>query len=214
MSLVSHLHSLVHNYGYFAVFALVCLECLGVPIPGETALVAAAIFAGGGELNIFGVIGSAAVAAIVGGSIGYWIGRQFGFPLLLNYGRYIHLDEPRIKLGQYLFQRHGGKIVFFGRFVALLRAFAALLAGINRLPWSRFSLFNALGALVWASVFGFGGFFLGKAFEHYARPVGIAALIVAVIGAVAASRFMAHHERRLLAEAEAAMPGPLVAPRD
>ena len=214
MSLVSHLHSLVHNYGYFAVFTLVCLECLGVPIPGETALVAAAIFAGESELNIFGVIGSATLAAIVGGSIGYWIGRQFGFPLLLKYGRYIHLDEPRIKLGQYLFQRHGGKIVFFGRFVALLRAFAALLAGINRLPWSRFSLFNALGALIWASVFGFGGFFLGKAFEHYARPVGIAALIVAVIGAVAASRFMAHHERRLLAEAEAAMPGPLVAPRD
>ena len=214
MSLVTHLHGLVHDYGYLAVFTLVCLECLGVPIPGETALVAAAIFAGESELNILGVIGSATLAAIVGGSIGYWIGRQFGFPLLLKYGRYIHLDEPRIKLGQYLFQRHGGKIVFFGRFVALLRAFAALLAGINRLPWSRFSLFNALGALIWASVFGFGGFFLGKAFEHYARPVGIAALIVAVIGAVAASRFMAHHERRLLAEAEAAMPGPLVAPRD
>jgi membrane protein DedA with SNARE-associated domain len=214
MSLVSHLHSLVHDYGYFAVLTLVCLECLGVPIPGETALVAAAIFAGGGELNVFGVIGSATLAAIVGGSIGYWIGRQFGFPLLLRYGRYIHLDEARIKLGQYLFQRHGGKIVFFGRFVALLRAFAALLAGVNRLPWARFSLFNALGALVWASVFGFGGFFLGKAFEQYARPVGTAALIVAVIGAVAASRFMAHHEKRLLAEAEAAMPGPLVAPRD
>ena len=214
MSLVSHLQSLVHNYGYLAVFTLVCLECLGVPIPGETALVAAAIFAGSAELNILGVIGSATLAAIVGGSIGYWIGREFGFPLLLRYGRYIHLDEPRIKLGQYLFQRHGGKIVFFGRFVALLRAFAALLAGVNRLPWTRFSLFNALGALVWASVFGFGGFFLGKAFEHYARPVGIAALIVAVIGAVAASRFMAHHEKRLLAEAEAAMPGPLVAPRD
>ena len=214
MSLVSHLHSLVHNYGYFAVFALVSLECLGVPIPGETALVAAAIFAGEGELNVFGVIGAATLAAILGGSIGYWIGRQFGFPLVLKYGPYIHLDEPRLKLGQYLFKRHGGKIVFFGRFVALLRAFAALLAGINRLPWPRFSLFNALGALVWASVFGFGGFFLGKAFEHYARPVGIAALICAVIGAIAASRFISHHERRLIAEAEAAMPGPLTAPRD
>lgn len=214
MSLVSHLHSLVEHYGYYAVFALVCLECLGVPIPGETALVAAAIFAGGGAINIFGVIGAATLAAIVGGSIGYWIGRQFGFPLVIKYGPYIHLDEPRLKLGQYLFKRHGGKIVFFGRFVALLRAFAALLAGINRLPWTRFSLFNALGALAWASVFGFGGYFLGKAFEHYARPVGIAALVCAVIGAIAASRFLAHHERRLIDEAEAAMPGPLVAPRD
>ncbi len=214
MSLMSHLQSVVEHYGYFAVFTLVCLECLGVPIPGETALVAAAIFAGESALNIFGVIGAATLAAIVGGSIGYWIGRQFGFPLVIKYGPYIHLDEPRLKLGQYLFKRHGGKIVFFGRFVALLRAFAALLAGINRLPWPRFSLFNALGALVWASVFGFGGYFLGKAFEHYARPVGIAALICAVIGAIAASRFISHHERRLIAEAEAAMPGPLVAPTD
>jgi membrane protein DedA with SNARE-associated domain len=214
MSLVSHLHSLIHNYGYFAVFVTVCLECLGVPIPGETALVTAAIFAGERELDIFGVIGAATLAAIVGGSIGYWIGRQFGFPLVVRYGRYIHLDEPRLKLGQYLFKRHGGKIVFFGRFIALLRAFAAVLAGINRLPWPRFSLFNALGALVWASVFGFGGFFLGKAFELYARPVGVAVLVCAVVGGVAASRFIAHHERRLIDEAEAAMPGPLVAPRD
>ena len=214
MPLVGHLHSVIQHYGYFAVFATVCLECLGVPIPGETALVAAAIFAGGGELNIFIVIGAATLAAIVGGSIGYWIGRGLGFPLVIRYGRYIHLDEPRLKLGQYLFKRHGGKIVFFGRFIALLRAFAAVLAGINRLPWPRFSLFNALGALVWASMFGFGGYFLGQAFEHYARPVGIAALVCAVIGAVAASRFIAHHERRLIEEAEAAMPGPLVAPRE
>ncbi|HLH49087.1 MAG TPA: DedA family protein [Roseiarcus sp.] len=214
MPLAGHLHGVVQHYGYFAVFATVCLECLGVPIPGETALVAAAIFAGGGEINIFIVIGAAALAAILGGSIGYWIGRAFGFPLVIRYGRYIHLDEPRLKLGQYLFKRHGGKIVFFGRFIALLRAFAAVLAGINRLPWPRFSLFNALGALAWASVFGFGGYFLGQAFEHYARPVGIAALVCAAIGAVVASRFIAHHERRLIEEAEAAMPGPLVAPRD
>ena len=103
--------------------------------------------------------------------------------------------------------------MFFGRFVAVLRAFAALLAGVNRLAWGRFFLFNALGGIVWASIFGLGGFLLGHAFEHYARPVGIAALICAVIGAVVASRFIAHHERRLIAQAEAALPGPLVAPR-
>jgi len=214
MSLVSHLHGLLHTYGYLAIFVIVCLESAGVPMPGETALVTAAIFAGQGELHIFGVIGSAALAAIFGDNVGYWVGRRFGFPLVLKYGPYLHLNEPRLKLGQYLFQRHGGKIVFFGRFVALLRAFAALLAGINRLAWSRFFLFNALGGIAWASVFGFGGYFLGKAFEHYARPVGIAALVCAVIGAIVASRFIAHHERRLMAEAEAALPGPLVAPRD
>ncbi|HLW91790.1 MAG TPA: DedA family protein [Roseiarcus sp.] len=215
MSLVHHLHDLVHAYGYFAVFVVVCLESVGVPIPGETALVTAAIVAADpNELNIVGVVASAAAGAIVGGSIGYWLGREFGFPLILKYGPYLHLDEPRLKLGQYLFQRHGGKIVFFGRLVALLRAFAALLAGINRLSWPRFFLFNALGAIVWASLFGLGGYFLGQAFEHYARPVGVAALIVVVIGVIASSRFIAHHEQRLIAEAEAALPGPLVAPRD
>src|SRR5579862_1678481 len=214
MSLVSHLHSLVHTYGYFAIFLIICLESAGVPMPGETALVTAAIFAGGGQLNIFGVIGCAAFAAIFGDNVGYWVGREFGFPLVLKYGRYLHLDEPRLKLGQYLFQRHGGKIVFFGRLVALLRAFAALLAGINRLSWPRFFLFNALGAIAWATLFGLGGYFLGQAFEHYARPVGVAALIVVVIGAIATSRFIAHHEQRLIAEAEAALPGPLVAPTD
>jgi len=214
MSLVHHIHNLVHAYGYFAIFAVICLESAGVPMPGETALVTAAIFAAHGDLAIGGVIACAALAAIFGDNIGYWVGREFGFPLVLRYGRYLNLDEPRLKLGQYLFQRHGGKIVFFGRFVALLRAFAALLAGINRLPWPRFFFFNALGGIVWASLFGLGGYFLGHAFERYARSVGLAALICAVIGAVAASRFIAHHERRLIAEAEAALPGPLVAPKD
>jgi membrane protein DedA with SNARE-associated domain len=212
MPLFQHLHEFISTYGYLAVFIIVGLESAGVPMPGETALVSAAIFAGQGALDIKWVIACAVAAAILGDNAGYWVGREFGFPLVLKYGRYIHLDEGRLKLGQYLFQRHGGKIVFFGRFVAMLRAFAALLAGINRLEWARFFLFNALGAVVWASLFGLGGYFLGHAFEHYARPVGIAALICAIIGAVAASRFISHHEKRLVAEAEAALPGPLVAP--
>jgi membrane protein DedA with SNARE-associated domain len=213
MSFLTHLHDFVANYGYFAVFIIVGLESAGVPMPGETALVSAAIYAGQGGLDIKWVIASAALGAILGDNAGYWVGREFGFPLVLKYGRTIRLDEPRLKLGQYMFQRHGGKIVFFGRFVAVLRAFAALLAGINRLAWPRFFLFNALGGIVWASIFGTGGYLLGHAFEHYAKPVGIAALICAVIGAIVASRFIAIHERRLLAEAEAALPGPLVAPR-
>ena len=214
MPFLQHLHEFIASYGYIAVFIVVGLESAGVPMPGETALVTAAIFAGQGTLDIKWVIASAVLAAVLGDNAGYWVGREFGFPIVLKYGRYIRLDEGRLKLGQYLFQRHGGKIVFFGRFVAVLRAFAALLAGINRLEWPRFFMFNALGAIVWASIFGLGGYFLGHAFEHYAKPVGIAALICAIVGGVAASRFIAHHERRLLAEAETALPGPLVAPRE
>ena len=117
------------------------------------------------------MIGAAAAGAIIGDNCGYWIGREFGFPLLYRYGHYIRLDERRLKLGQYLFLKHGGKIVFFGRFVAVLRAFAAFLAGVNRYNWEEFFLFNAAGGIVWATIFGLGGFWLGRAFEHYARPV-------------------------------------------
>src|SRR5271155_2317525 len=172
MHIFHQLHQFVAAYGYFAVILLVGLESAGVPLPGETALVSAAVFAGQGTLNIFAVIACAALAAIVGDNAGYWVGREFGFPLIYKYGSAIKVDEGRLKVAQYLFKRHGGKIVFFGRFIAILRAFAAFLAGVNRLPWPRFLIFNALGGIVWACVFGTGGYWLGLAFERYARPVG------------------------------------------
>ncbi|THD46982.1 MAG: DedA family protein [Bradyrhizobium sp.] len=214
MPFIHHLHDIIAQYGYFAVFFLVAFESSGIPLPGETALVTAAVFAATGSLNIVLVILCAAAAAIVGDNAGYWIGREFGFPLVYRYGRYIHIDEGSLKVAQLLFRRHGGKIVFFGRFVAVLRAFAAFLAGVNHLPWPRFLVFNALGGIVWATLFGTGGYVLGHAFEHYARPVGLAALAAAIVGAVLASRFIAHHESLLRAEAEAAFPGPLVAPKE
>jgi membrane protein DedA with SNARE-associated domain len=213
MPLLHHLHAFVAHYGYWAVFALVALESAGVPMPGETALVSAAVFAGTGALNIALVVACGAAAAILGDNAGYWVGREFGFPLVYRYGGYLRLDEGRLKVAQYLFQRHGGKIVFFGRFVAVLRAFAAFLAGVNHLSWPRFFAFNALGGVVWATIFGLGGYFLGLAFERYARPVGLAALACALLGVIAAGRFVAHHEQSLRAAAETALPGPLVTPK-
>jgi membrane protein DedA with SNARE-associated domain len=213
MELGPHLQHLLATYGYFAVLAVVGMESLGVPIPGETALVAGAILAGEGKLNIYGVVAAATAGAIIGGACGYWIGRKFGFPIAYRYGRYVSLNEKRLKLGQYLFLKHGGKIVFFGRFVALLRTFAAFLAGVNRYDWERFSAFNAAGAILWAALFGAGGYLLGRAFEHYARPVAVAVLITAVVGAVFAARFIRYHEQALEDEAERAFPGPLVRPK-
>jgi membrane protein DedA with SNARE-associated domain len=213
MDLVRHLHEYLSTYGYFAIFVIVGLESAGVPMPGETVLVASAILAGEGKLNIYGVIGAAAGGAILGDNCGYWIGREFGFPLVYRYGRYLRLDERRLKLGQYLFLRHGGKIVFFGRFVAILRAFAAFLAGVNRFNWERFFFFNAAGGIVWATIFGIGGYLLGRAFEFYARPVGFAALAVAVIAFFVGARFVRYHEQALEEEAERALPGPLVQPK-
>ena len=213
MDLAHHLHGAIATYGYLAIFLIVAMESAGIPMPGETVLITAAILAGQGTLRIYGVIGAAAAGAIVGDNCGYWVGREFGFPLVYRYGRYVRLDERRLKLGQYLFLKHGGKIVFFGRFVAVLRAFAAFLAGVNRFNWEEFFLYNAAGGIVWASIFGFGGFWLGRAFEHYARPVGVAALIAAVIGSVLAARFIRSHEQALEDEAERALPGPLVRPK-
>ena len=212
MDFVHDLHGYLATYGYLAVFFIVGMESTGIPVPGETVLVAAAVLASQGKLHIWGVIPAAAAGAILGDNLGYWVGRELGFRFIYRYGPYIRLDERRLKLGQYLFLRHGGKIVFFGRFVAVLRAFAAFLAGVNHYNWERFFFFNAAGGIVWATIFGVGGYWLGKAVETYARPVGIAILVAAVVGAVIGAFFVRHHEQALEDEAERALPGPLVPP--
>jgi membrane protein DedA with SNARE-associated domain len=150
-----YLQQLISTHGYWFVGLIIGLESMGVPLPGETALVLAALYAGTHhDLNIWGVIASASAGAIVGDNIGYWCGREFGYRLLLRYGSYVGVTNPRIKLGQYLFLRHGSKVVFFGRFVALLRVLAAFLAGVNRMDWRRFLLANAAGGVLWATTFG------------------------------------------------------------
>ena len=213
MDFVHHLHGYLATYGYLAIFVIVGMESAGIPMPGETVLVASAILAGEGKLHLWGVIGAAAGGAIFGDNCGYWVGRELGFPIAYRLGRYVRLDERRLKLGQYLFLRHGGKIVFFGRFVAVLRAFAAFLAGVNRFNWERFFFFNAAGGIVWATIFGSGGYMLGKAFESYAKPVGLGALAAAVVAFFLSGRFVRRHEEALEEEAEKALPGPLVAPK-
>ena len=130
---------------------------MGIPLPGETVLVLAALYAcTHHDLSIWGVIASAAAGAILGDNIGYWVGREFGYRLLLRYGAYIGISDSRIKLEQYLFLRHGTKVVFFGRFVAQLRILTAFLAGENRMDWRRFLLANAAGGILWATLFDLG----------------------------------------------------------
>jgi membrane protein DedA with SNARE-associated domain len=130
------MHELIHTYGLVVLFTVVMLECMGVPMPGETALVSAALYAGSTHrFSIASVVLVAATAAIIGDNIGYLIGRSIGVRLIARYGKYVRLNELRLKVGQYLFLRHGGKIVSFGRFVAILRTYAALLAGANRMSW-------------------------------------------------------------------------------
>src|SRR6266516_5311008 len=198
------------TYGYWAVLVFIAIESTGIPFPGESMLILAAIYAGTTHnLSIPWVIIAAAAGAILGDNLGFWVGREGGFRLLRRYGKYIRLDERKLKLGQYLFHQHGAKVVFFGRFVAVLRACAAFLAGTNLMPWSRFLPANAAGGILWATIYGLGGYFLGKNVNRLAGPVGIATVIIAALIIIVFLVFLKRNEKRLEEEAERALPGPL-----
>ena len=198
------------TYGYLAVFVFVAIESIGIPFPGETMLLVAAIDAGTThQLSIVLVIIAATCGAILGDNLGFWIGREGGYRLLRRYGRYIGFNERRVKLGLYLFRTQGGKIVFFGRFVAVLRAWAAFLAGVNRMQWSRFLLFNALGGVSWATLYGLGGYFLGEEIHRLTGPVGIVTIVLAVLIIIASLIFVRRQEKQLEEKAEKAFPGPI-----
>jgi membrane protein DedA with SNARE-associated domain len=200
----------IATYNYWGIAIAVGLESMGVPVPGETALIAAAVYAGTSyHLNIGLVIASAAAGAIIGDNIGFWIGRELGFRFLLRYGRYVGLNEERLKLGQYLFLRHGGKVVFFGRFIAVLRTLAALLAGANWMRWPRFLFFNAAGGIVWAAGYGIIAYVLGSAAQQLLGEIGLVVAAVAVVVIIAAVVVGRRHMQRLRDEAERAIPGPL-----
>ncbi len=189
---------LIAQHGYWAVFLIVMLESAGVPLPGETALLLAGAYAGAtGELNISLIIAMAAAGAIIGDNIGFWMGRTWGTKLLLRYGKFIHLPEGRLKLGQYLFASHGAKIVFFGRFVAFLRVLAALLAGVNKYHWGQFLFYNATGGIVWAVIMGSAAYIFGDAVHRVSGPLGIAALVVVVGGALAFMIFVRREEKKM-----------------
>jgi membrane protein DedA with SNARE-associated domain len=180
----------LQTYGYWIVFAAIGIESMGIPFPGETTLLAGAAYAGvSGNLNIVAVILFAAAGAIIGDNIGYLIGRYGGYRLLGRIARYIRLNQSHLDAAQRYFARHGNKTVFFGRFMALLRAWAAFLAGVNQMPWRSFLLWNALGGVAWATIYGTLGFVLGANLPllgRVAHMLGIAgiALTVAFVLAV------------------------------
>jgi membrane protein DedA with SNARE-associated domain len=208
--LASHLTHLLTTYGYWAVLAFVCIESTGIPLPGETMLLLAAVYTGTThQLSLALVIIAAASGAILGDNLGFWIGRKGGYRLLRRYGPALHLDERKVKLGQYLFMKHGGKVVFFGRFVAVLRVWAAFLAGTNRMRWTAFLLFNAMGGIAWATLYGLGGYLLGGNIHGLTGPVAIITVVLAALTIIALLVYVHRHEQQLEAEAERALPGSL-----
>ncbi len=184
MEILSFLSELIEKYGYIIVGLAIMIESMGVPMPGETALVIAAAYAGAGRLNIALVIICAAAGAIIGDAGGYWIGRRFGRPFVEKYGKWLHLTPARMKKLETLFHRHGAMTVFFGRFFSLLRTYAALFAGIWHMSYKKFLLYNAMGGIVWALCFGMLGYLFGQnlaLLESIARKVGWALSIPVVL---------------------------------
>src|SRR5512133_826163 len=202
MEIVEFLVEMIEKYGYIIVFLAIMLESMGVPMPGETALVIAAAAAGTGHLNIYGVIIAAALGAIIGDGIGYWVGRKLGRPFLEKHGRWLHLTEDRMFKLEKLFVKHGPMTVFFGRFFSLLRTYAALFAGVWRMKYVVFTLYNALGGIVWAVVFGILGFIFGQnlpLLEKIAKTIGWALTIplVCIVAIALVWRWSIKHKELL-----------------
>ena len=180
----------IEHYGLWFLFAIVCLESAGLWLPGETALIAASVYAAKGHLSIAAVITVAAVAAIIGDNIGYWIGRKAARPLLYRYARVRRYADRVLPPAERFFRRHGGKAVFLARFFGGLRVTGAWMAGITRMQWWRFLFWNAAGGVVWAIAVGLLAYYAGKTAADALARYGIYAAIagglvlVAVIAAL------------------------------
>jgi membrane protein DedA with SNARE-associated domain len=206
--MVATLTHLITTFGYVIVAVFILLEYTGLPLPGETALIVAAGFAGAGKLSITTVICIAAGAAFLGYAGGYWIGMLFGKGFLERWGRYIGLDQKKTQKMEEYFTNHGALTVFVGRFVSVLRAYVALFAGISRMPYVPFMIFNALGGIAWAVVFGTMGYLFGQNLdevEDFIRIFGWGALLA--IGVIAAGWYLRRWASSPVREISSERPG-------
>lgn len=204
LALIDHL---LQTYGYLAVFFFIAVESLGIPMPGETTLIAASLYAGTSHrLNVAAIAGVAVGAAVIGDNLGYWIGRRGGARLAERHGRRVGLTPRRLKVGRYLFDRHGSTVVFYGRFVSGLRTYAAFLAGMVAMRRRRFILANAAGALVWAPVVAFGAYALGNAASGLGSALTYIGVGVSVAASIVVGLLVKRSMRSLEERAEAAYP--------
>jgi membrane protein DedA with SNARE-associated domain/membrane-associated phospholipid phosphatase/putative flippase GtrA len=177
--------SLIEHYGYLLILFGVMLESTGVPLPGETILIASGILVQRGHLDLGDVIFFGILGAVLGDQIGYWIGREGGRPFILRWGRYVFISPERLARAEAFFERHGGKAVFLARFFSGLRVFGALVAGMSRMRWGTFILYNALGGAVWATAVILVGYFLGSSIGLVERWLGKASLLLGILAFLA-----------------------------
>jgi undecaprenyl-diphosphatase len=207
---------LIAVYGYVIVGVAILVESFGIPLPGETTLLIAAGAAGAGHLAIIPVFLVAAGAAVVGDAGGYWLGRSGGRALIARYGGLVRLNAERMARIEAFFGRHGPRAVFFGRFIGLLRSYTALFAGITRMPYATFSLFNVIAGVLWALIFSGLGYFFGQNLDVIGRIVGLfgwalLGCVLLIIVAVLLWRWIASHRDALIEQRDWLLANPLVA---
>jgi membrane protein DedA with SNARE-associated domain len=201
------MNHLIATWGYWAVALFVLAESFGIPVPGETALIVAGTYAGHThKLSAWIIFVVAASSAIVGGEIGYVLGRTGGYRLIRRWGHKIRIDEGKLRISRYLFDTYGTRVVFLGRFVSVLRTYAAFLAGTSRMQLARFSLANAAAAIVWAGVFSYLSYVAGNTLRRTSGTitwafVGIA-IVLMIVMIIAVRRRMEEFRER----ADAAYP--------
>jgi membrane protein DedA with SNARE-associated domain len=191
-----HITRLLQLYTYPVLLSLVLLESLGIPLPGEIALVTAAAYASHGRISIYIVIMLAALGATVGGALGYWIGLKGGLPLIVRYGGYIGIRKSHVEKAHAFFERNGSKTILFGRFIAILRTWAAVIAGAACMSVTKFILYNTAGSVAWAIVFGFLGYYFGRDLPQLERYISRFSTASMIVGALAVIIFIVYTRQK------------------
>ncbi len=208
----------VAHYGFAIVAAFLFIESTGIPVPGETALVTAAALAGRGTLSIFAVVIAACVGTVAGGQAGYWLGAREGRSLIARYGRWISLTPERMRRTEEVFARHGGKTILLGRFVAFMRSFIGIFAGIVGMPARDFAFYNAAGGVLWVLSFSALGYAFGRNLPRLVRYIGRVSLVVAilvalVVGVVYAWRWFERNRSKVVASLDETFARAVSTPR-
>jgi membrane protein DedA with SNARE-associated domain len=188
--LLGNLEPFVHDYGAAAVMLILTFESLGLPLPGESVLIFASVLAGRGELSLPLLILLAWAGAVLGDNIGYLIGRRLGRTLILRYGGKIGISADRLNRVEAIFGRYGSVTVAFARFINVLRQLNGVVAGMLKMDWKRFLIFNALGGALWVSVWTVAGVYVGahvsdvRVIAHDLEHVGAIVVIGVLIAAL------------------------------
>jgi membrane protein DedA with SNARE-associated domain len=196
----------ISTFGVWLVAGFIALETMGAPLPAEAALIAGGILARTYDLDIWSLIAAGIVAAVLGNVAGFWIGRRFGHALLLRYGARLALTPARLRIGQWLFERYGGRFVFIARFLPFLRNMAAVLAGTNSMAPFVFLLASTTAAIIWVAGYGLGAYWLGAVFLKFASPAAIVLGLLAVLIVLAVPALIVRYEKTVLAKIDSESP--------